>query len=557
MWLRMLPHREVDRLLDKGYTCWGSYEIRWIERKRITIKTRTRSVVIYDVLANWQTTFVKALDNWHIGTPLVSELVRVMKQERGNFSCLSQELIEAHGCTTSDELIDKYCFIECELLIDLCRALFDAILKTPYRPSAVYGPGALAGAALTKEGVKRHMCELDPEIDLITRHAYFGGRFDCSALGWFPTITQYDIKSAYPDQIRFLPCLRCGTWRRTGWGEVSKWGMFLVDFEVPDRTPWAPFPHRTRQGNVYYPYKGRGWYHGDEVLAAREMFGSKRIRVMGGWAYEPGCTHAPFAFVDALFQQRKAMEYGQGIVIKLILNSLYGKLAQQVGEQKGKKPPFQCFYWAGAITAGTRAKIMRALKQAGTLTTSPVIGIATDSLVSLRKLDLPIGGELGEWEAKELALYAQISNGVYYAVDTEGKAVERSRGFERNTLDWDDVYRVYRKTRGVGTYHFVPKGRFITLREARQRSDRLTIECRWVGPDTPNAVETREIKFWPNRKFPGDWHLRPMVHRDLEPLAPDDYDADCESQPIRTKESWHEVNELRARYNPYDWQVYA
>jgi len=564
MWLRGLPHREIDRLLDKGYTFWGGYELRWIERKRLSIKHNGRSVVIYDVLANWQTTFLKALLSWHIGDPLVLELVRVMKEERGNFASLSPELIATHGCASAADLIEKYCFLECDLLRDLCRALFDAILKTPYRPSAVYGPGALAGAALSKEGVRRYMTELPEEIDLITRHAYFGGRFDCSALGWFPNVTQYDIKSAYPDQIRFLPCLKCGQWRRTNGPEVTPWGMFCVEFDVPDRTPWTPFPHRQPNGNVYYPYKGQGWYHGAEVLAAIEMFGRKRIRVRWGWAYETSCSHQPFDFVDALFQQRKAMEYGQGIVIKLILNSLYGKLAQQVGEQKGKKPPFQCFYWAGAITAGTRAKLLRALHAAGTLTKSPVIGIATDSLVSLRKLDLPIGGELGEWELKELNEYAQISNGIYHAVDIDGGSVERSRGFERNTLDWADVRRVFVESQGVGTYQFTPKGRFVTLREARSSPDhprtdvqRRLMECRWVGPGTPTPVEPHTIKFWPNRKFPGNWHRKPLPHRDLEGLAPDDYRGVYESQPIRTKETWSEVLALRARYNPYDWQVYA
>lgn len=541
MWLRGLPHAEIDRLLDTGRSYWGGYKLNWIERKRFSVSKGGRSTIVYDTLANWQTTFVKALDAWHIGTQLESDYVRAMKEERGRFT------------QVSDDDIERYCYLECDLLRDLCSALFAAIKATPYRPRAVYGPGALAAAALEREGVKRYMCNFDPELDLLTRYAYFGGRFDVSILGWFEDVLQYDIKSAYPDQIRYLPCLKHATWRKTSYQEVTQWGMFHVDWDVDDRVPWPPFPHRTEQGLVYYPYKGEGWYHGSEVLAALEMFGRKHIRVTHGWALDVGCEHHPFAFVDALFDQRKAMEYGQGIVLKLILNSLYGKLAQQVGERKGKKPPFQCFYWAGAITAGTRAKILRALRAAP----RDVIGIATDSLVSLRALELTLGSNLGEWDVKDLSEYAQISNGIYYAVEREsGKAVERSRGIERSTLDWDAVKACYNATRGTGTFEFMPKSRFITLREARMHLNRRELECRWIGPGTPNPAPPRTQTFWPKRRFPTTYDPSGprMV---IEAIAPDDYGASMQSQPIRTKESWQEVHDLRARFNPYDWHNYA
>lgn len=531
MMLSKMPLEAIDRLLDTGQVYWSNYRIRWIERKFLNVKRGKRSVTVYDVLANFQTSFVKACSAWQVGTPTELDLVAAMKEQRGDFN------------NVDDAAIDAYCYLECDLLRQLCRKLFDAIIETPYRPNAVYGPGALAAAAFRHHGVKRRMNDLPPEVEELTHYAYFGGRFDCSAFGWFQDAIQYDIKSAYPDQIRYLPCLAHATWRHDTPGldglYPEHFGMYHVEWNVGEDAVWPPFPHRDASGNVFYPYKGAGWYHGEEIRAAIEMYGADRIRVIEGWAVVPGCEHKPFDFVDNLFEIRKRLPYEQGIVFKLILNSLYGKLAQQVGGKDGKPPTFQCFYWAGAITSGTRAKILRALVQ------SPreILGIATDGIVSLRELDLDIGDNLGEWERKQLESYAQISNGVYDAVTIDGSRVERSRGFNRGTLDWEHVRSDFVKSRGTGKHVFRAKSRFVTLREARLHLDRRSVQCRWIEQD-------RTLSFWPSRRWPEHFDKRGPAMR-LAPLAPDDYGGEHESRPFRVKARSQEVIDARIRFNGY------
>jgi len=89
----------------------------------------------------------------------------------------------------------------------------------------------------------------------------------------------------------------------------------------------------------------------------------------------------PFAFVQELFDQRskivaeteakiKVWKAGgeQGPrpyniwekAIKLVLNSLYGKTAQSLGS-RGEIPNSSNPFYAGAITAGTRAQLLRAM----------------------------------------------------------------------------------------------------------------------------------------------------------------------------------------------------
>lgn len=566
MWLRMLPYVVIDRLLDHGKALHKHFKLEWIERKFFRISRGGRSFTVYDVLANWQVTFVKALEAWRVGTPEEIEFVALMKAQRDKLDLLPPSDVE------------RYCYLECDLLRVLCRKLFDAILQTPYRPRAVYGPGALAAAALEKHGIKKHLAVPPEPVNELTRHAYFGGRFDCAMFGWFSDIWQYDIKSAYPDQIRFLPCLKHAEWAHESAGferiRPRKFGLYHVEWRVHDESPWPPFPHRTVQGNVFYPYTGSGWYHADEVAAAIAMYDSDQIQITEAWHLEPHCEHVPFDFVDSLYALRKELEstggYDKGVVIKLILNSLYGKLAQQVGgrwrtfERDGKKfreqlpPPFQCFFWAGAITAGTRAKILRALAD----NPRDVIGIATDSLVSMRELDfLPLGSELGEWDFKHLCEYIQISNGVYHGIydapeKDAGKIAERARGLGRFVLDYKRVERDFIATRGIGQHFFQPRSRFITLREARQSGDRASIECRWIGPGTPNKVPDRMIDFDPARRMRMRYERKgpqggPVTY--LEPFAPADYGAELESVPFRIKTVSQEVHDARERHNPLPW----
>src|SRR5262245_19296151 len=186
MMLKHLPWELQNRLLDTGTVLYKSWCIDWLERKYFRVSNwidnkRQGMRTVFDVLPNFQMKFVAppdsnelgALESWDIGTPEGRAIIRMMKDKRSNFAHIDPAEIE------------RYCFLECDYLRALCRKFFDAVLETGYRPKAVYGPGAIAVAALEKHGVKKHIAKLDCELDSITKLAYFGGRFDCAAFGWF------------------------------------------------------------------------------------------------------------------------------------------------------------------------------------------------------------------------------------------------------------------------------------------------------------------------------------------------------------------------------------
>lgn len=553
MWLRDAPKDVVDRLLDTGEARYKGYRIEWVERKYMRIQARGKSRTVYDVLAFFQVPFVSpdpklvkgACDAWLPEFQEEIALIRTMKDLRGRFQ------------DVPDERIEEYTYSECEMLMRLMRKFIDALKDSGLRPRALYGPGALASAALEKYRVKRYMAPLPEPMQDLARRAYFGGRFDAALFGWLEECYQYDIRSAYPFIIQSLPCLKCATFEHVTASfdtlNPADYGLYHVEWSIDFDSRWGPFPHRSPKGLIFYPRDGAGWYHADEVKAALTMYGSDAIHVLEGWKLNANCQHKPFDFVPLLYALRRQLETtgnrDQGVIIKLLLNSLYGKLAQQVGRRKDRPPPFQCFFWAGAITAGTRAHILRVLATDA----ANVISIATDGIVATERLlalQDDLGDALGDWEEKPLASFAQLSNGVYHAVDIEGKHIDRARGLGRGVLDFSKggpMYRAWKRSKGMGEFRYQGRTRFVTLREARNRLDYHGLKCRWTD-------EPRKLNFSPERRFPWfESRLFRADRLDTRLMTWSDYSTEVESQPFRIKSDPAEVHALRAEHQGTAW----
>jgi len=541
MWLRYLPPKEKIDLVTTNETVWGGYKIKWIDRKYLhLIRLATKkSRIVYDVIAWYQKPFVNTLEAWSIGTTEDWALITRMKALRGNFANVDPEEIE------------RYCWLECELLVKLVDSLCKAIQDTPYRPTALYGPGALAQAIFKYHKVKSFMGDFDEDKALL---AYYGGRFDTAFFGWFEDLHEYDIRSAYPDQIRNLPCLAHAEWIACKDPFKYRHGLYRVKWDVGIDCFYPPFPYRDSTGCIWYLYAGQGWYHADEIRAAIEVFGNK-VKVLEGTALVEKCDHQPFSFVEQLYKWRLKIakeNYAKGQVVKLGLNSMYGKLVQSVGSKK-QKPSFQNFFWGGAITAGTRAKILRAIS--GHM--DQIVSIATDGLISLDQLQLVIGKELGEWEYSYLAEHVQLSNGVYHSVESDGTVKERARGIGHGEMDWQEIENIYREKGIHGSYTYERKSRFITIREALHLN-RPDLVCTW-------QTEERQLAFSPTRMevdgLSTEGKEAPFGPADLLQFRGRRYCAadlveiqhrlphkTALSYPFRKKHTWEEQLELRDYY---------
>jgi hypothetical protein len=135
--------------------------------------------------------------------------------------------------------------------------------------------------------------------------------------------------------------------------------------------------------------------------------------------------------------------------LKLILNSVYGKLAQTVGATD-KPPTWHQLEYAGYITSHTRAKLYDAMLQKP----ESLIAVETDAVFTTEPLDLPHTDALGDWEETYFDEIIYLQSGYYYGVQ-DGKVTCKYRGMDHDKktgqplgLDYDTVCQMLRDYTG-------------------------------------------------------------------------------------------------------------
>jgi len=432
-----VPREKLEEIYRDGYAYWRDYRIEWRPGKHFRISTEKRSFKIYDVLPFFQRPFVAACDEY-LGKdwPFRDEII-AGKKRRGTFDW--SQINE----------VGEYNAAELQNLVSLCNELRTRLYRVGIRVSRWDGPGAVASALFKKYESKSHYGEIPDEIARIGRHGYAGGRFEIIRQGHsLSEAFQYDVNSAYPHAIRKLPCFAHGKWIHLNRPnpfliDADRFGIYRIeyDWENTDTHPSRPQPFYMRwpNGAVSYPLYAHGWYWSPEAALAHSV----GAIVHEGWVWLQECEDTPFAWVEALYNKRAALKKagdGAHVGIKLGLNSLYGKLAQQIGwridPRKGLViPPYHNLEWAGYVTSYCRSMVLRA----ALLAPDDVIAFETDAVFMRVPLDLPVSNRLGEWEATSYSSLTYMKSGMYYGTLTDGTQVEKSRGINKGSITRDDA----------------------------------------------------------------------------------------------------------------------
>lgn len=412
------------KLFEDGtkYVWWRGYGIKYRPHKAFTVCKRGRKpVTIHDTQGFFQSSFVAALRKYGIGDDETLTTIETMKDQRSSFE-------------PEDAMrILEYSQLECALLVDLIGHIRDAGAKAKLSPFPYEGPGGLASSALrrywTKAKHQQVIDKLPPEFEQIMLGTMYGGRFETLCVGNVDQpVNEYDLSSAYPYAMSNLPCLIHGRWSKTrkNHGELA---VSHIRFEHTGYQYQAanPLPVRQRDGTLFFPATGSGWYWRHEYEINDDPQWRVDVETTYSWVPD-GCNCQPFSWVRDLYHQRQEMERehkGSGIALKLTLNTLYGKMAQR----RPVPGAWLNMVYASLITSKTRRRIYDAYRQCGQ---GNVIMFATDAIFTVNGAMPTIGEGLGAFEpANVYENLSVIQPGVYFS---DGMGHFKTRGVPKKVM---------------------------------------------------------------------------------------------------------------------------
>lgn len=416
MILRDLPDETLKKICNPpqgGYEYWLRYGIEWRAKHYLSVcrLDRDNKIIegsirtINEVFGFFQSSFFKACEGFEVATKTQLDELEKNKAARPEFEFITDE-------------IEQYNRLECELGAKLMARLRELCYRAQIYPNTWRGAGSLATALHNQHATpKRADCHIPERVEQLAREAYYGGRFEITAHGRVgQKVYEYDIRSAYPNAMSSLPCLVHGRWheiRRT-FGRRSDTYIARIRFDNTISRLYA-LPIRLESGYLIWPKKGEGVYWSCEL----EHFKGK-YEILEAWEFESKCSCNHFHWVEALYNERRTLSKMQGYPIKLGINSLYGKLAQR----RPVEGAWTNFIWAGLITARTRARLQEIINR----DPNSIIMCATDGIYSLKKLDLPLSADLGDWEETIYSDGLFIAQpGVYWSPD-ERRIKRKTRG---------------------------------------------------------------------------------------------------------------------------------
>lgn len=461
-WLKDVPEYLLRRLWRSGKCEWESYFIEYRPRKmfRLVNRATNKRITIWDAYPWCQSSFVKALESY-LGKDYPDlDFIKMMKDRRSSFS--REERAE----------VERYTTLELKALVELCRALIERLYGAGIYVRRWDGPGAAAAALLRERGVKRYKAETPRDVRYAAAVAYSGGRIELLKYGNYERpVYHYDIRSAYPAAMCHLPILAGAKWAHYEQGErapVKRWGLYRVRWSLnatADFYPFYPFCFRNDDGSIYYPPEGESWAWGPEVLAYQrhaDKLPDLRVEILEAYVLEQWRQASPLDWVRELYELRrqwKAEGNAAEWALKLGINSLYGKLAQTVGWNANRKPPFYQLEWAGLITSYTRAYLFDMAMQ----NPHAIIMFATDGIYATEPLEMDVGDGLGQWEESIHAGITTVQAGVYFVTDDGENWRTWSRGYNPGELSRDAIIAGWNAgTESLG----IPQSRFVTLGSA-------------------------------------------------------------------------------------------
>jgi hypothetical protein len=267
-----------------------------------------------------------------------------------------------------------------------------------------------------------------------------------------------------------------------------------------ERTSWYGLPVRDKNGSICYPRAGAGWYWNFEIEASIHQ----TFAVESCWLYERQCDCHPLEYVEDLYELRLLLgKDGAGGILKLLLNSKYGKMVQSVGFPKYANP-----IWGSFITAFCREMVQEFIHGSPLCKQGDcgrdILAVATDSVSTTSDRELKESKRLGGWsrEVHPKGVF-YVQPGLYFG--SSGKAA-KTRGVPRAVVEsMEEEFRA--KFKAMCESHNLSDGdvrveqeMFVGIKYALHRKN-LKLLGQWIRFEDEDGRTGKVIKFdWTTKR---------------------------------------------------------
>jgi DNA polymerase type B, organellar and viral len=447
--LKDLPRRQLTALHHTTRTIWEDeqgeiWKIEHIPHKWFRVKKGRVTAKIFDIHSFFASSYIGSLQRFGVGSR--DDMVELAREKARRGSFVWSEI----------EGIKHYQDIELRLGPELANGLREALALASYVPRSWHGPGAVARMAFQRHCVYEKMAKCPAPVQDAARYAFIGGRFNQFLIGRMEqNVYEADINSAYPYYATMLPNLARGRWRHGQVYENGKFAVYHIRYEAkPDSKGVFPLPRRMEGHGVTWPHRVEGWFWAPEAELVKDDPAATFVESLV--FDEEDETDRPFAFLWEYFDKRKRADARGDIIayaFKIIINAIYGQLAQRAGwNRKTRQPPrTHQLEWAGFITSGCRAAVYKAAKECG----EKLISINTDSVQALCPIPVDEGPGLGQWKVSQYSDGVMWQAGIYFLRDDLGYDEDLGYGWSKA------------KTRGIPRGSYQPEDLITAMHQGK------------------------------------------------------------------------------------------
>jgi len=379
--------------------------------------------------------------------------------------------------------------------------------------------------------------------------AYYGGRCEAFTRGRIENFNYYDINSLYPSvMVNCFPDPNSVRVRRSASLEYiyEYEGISNIDIYCPEME-YPLLPYRN-ENKVYFPTGiFSGWYTHIELRKALEL-GYKVLKIRRTYWYKKSCS--PFKdYVESLYELRnkfKSENNKMELVVKLLLNSLYGKFGQKFVNKdawihssatkaelskydkierygdyfrtvinKTKPSAFCIPIWACYVTSMARLKLYEYITRC-----DPVY-CDTDSIIT--KKELITSNKLGGMKLEMKIKHGLIVKPKFYSISSSKESFVKIKGLGRRLKREEFLslmnnpsvtYKKFMKFKESVKRGFIPNQIVNITKNFNLEDDKRT----WKEPFNFNDIQVSKPSILDQKDFISMWdnYKRESIHRILD-----------------------------------------